>query len=340
MLLVQLQCCMLCCVCCIVQLLASVCQPAFLCPHHFCFQCCNCRRDVEEKSEQLKAISTLAALIAGFALTAFLQFNWDPSFADRSGALLPLFGVTMALAVSVPAPRASPSRTAFARQAARVWYCGPEPITTSHINLQEVLAGTSISSCDMVDVDIVVFAIMCGDVAVHKGIEAQCCYEHEKCQDTLHYAHVNITRVNCLNPVCTAALADSCQTLLVCWKQRFVVVHLPSALGWVVTSCVLAAHECCYLNDGAVGGAGDDMRHHLLLDAGQHFQNRPELCVRRRGVRVHAEVQGVCGQLPVSAASDLLRVGALMSVHNLLAHSTCITAVLSAHQPVLATEGS
>jgi calcium release-activated calcium channel protein 1 len=31
------------------------------------------RRDVEEKSEQLKAISTLAALIAGFALSAFLQ---------------------------------------------------------------------------------------------------------------------------------------------------------------------------------------------------------------------------------------------------------------------------
>lgn len=31
------------------------------------------RRHVEEKSEQLKAISTLAALISGFALTAFLQ---------------------------------------------------------------------------------------------------------------------------------------------------------------------------------------------------------------------------------------------------------------------------
>lgn len=34
------------------------------------------RRDVEEKTEQLKAISTLAALISGFALTAFLQFDF------------------------------------------------------------------------------------------------------------------------------------------------------------------------------------------------------------------------------------------------------------------------
>jgi hypothetical protein len=57
------------------------------------------RRDVEEKSEQLKAISTLAALISGFALSAFLQFDFG-DFVDTSGAVLPLFGVTMALTVS------------------------------------------------------------------------------------------------------------------------------------------------------------------------------------------------------------------------------------------------
>lgn len=57
------------------------------------------RRDVEEKSEQLKAISTLAALISGFALTAFLQFDFG-EFRDTTGAVYPLFGITMALTVS------------------------------------------------------------------------------------------------------------------------------------------------------------------------------------------------------------------------------------------------
>eukprot|EP00878_Enallax_costatus_P046048 GHUV01055635.1.p1 GENE.GHUV01055635.1~~GHUV01055635.1.p1 ORF type:complete len:269 (+),score=46.00 GHUV01055635.1:735-1541(+) len=58
------------------------------------------RRDVEEKSEQLKAISTLAALISGFALTAFLQFDFG-EFHDTSGVVYPLFGVTMALTVGL-----------------------------------------------------------------------------------------------------------------------------------------------------------------------------------------------------------------------------------------------
>ncbi|WIA19221.1 hypothetical protein OEZ85_003861 [Tetradesmus obliquus] len=58
------------------------------------------RRDVEEKSEQLKAISTLAALISGFALSAFLQFDFG-NYVDTSGAVLPLFGVTMALTVGL-----------------------------------------------------------------------------------------------------------------------------------------------------------------------------------------------------------------------------------------------
>ena len=35
------------------------------------------RRDVEEKSEQLKAISNLAALFAGFAIVTLTQFNFD-----------------------------------------------------------------------------------------------------------------------------------------------------------------------------------------------------------------------------------------------------------------------
>jgi calcium release-activated calcium channel protein 1 len=57
------------------------------------------RRDVEEKSEQLKAISTLAALISGFALSAFLQFDFC-DFQDTTGAALPLFGISLALTVS------------------------------------------------------------------------------------------------------------------------------------------------------------------------------------------------------------------------------------------------
>jgi hypothetical protein len=57
------------------------------------------RRDVEEKSEQLKAISTLAALISGFALTAFLQFDFC-DYHDTTGAALPVFGTSLALTVS------------------------------------------------------------------------------------------------------------------------------------------------------------------------------------------------------------------------------------------------
>lgn len=56
------------------------------------------RRDVEEKSEQLRALANMAALIAGFTLAAFLQFDWS-GFVDTTGALLPLFALTMALTV-------------------------------------------------------------------------------------------------------------------------------------------------------------------------------------------------------------------------------------------------
>jgi hypothetical protein len=41
------------------------------------------RRDVEEKTEQLKAISNLAALFAGFAVVTLTQFTIDDS-ADSS----------------------------------------------------------------------------------------------------------------------------------------------------------------------------------------------------------------------------------------------------------------
>jgi calcium release-activated calcium channel protein 1 len=58
------------------------------------------RRDVEEKSEQLKGVSSLAALLAGFALSGFLQFDTS-NFEDTTGVLLPLFGLTMALTVGV-----------------------------------------------------------------------------------------------------------------------------------------------------------------------------------------------------------------------------------------------
>lgn len=59
------------------------------------------RRDVEEKSEQLRALANVAALVAGFSLTGFLQFDWGEGFVDATGALLPLFGATMALTVGL-----------------------------------------------------------------------------------------------------------------------------------------------------------------------------------------------------------------------------------------------
>ena len=58
---------------------------------------CLCRRDVEERAEQLKAISNLSALIAGFALVSFLQFDFSPSAASEGVQLA--FGLTIALTV-------------------------------------------------------------------------------------------------------------------------------------------------------------------------------------------------------------------------------------------------
>lgn len=59
------------------------------------------RRDVEERAEQLKAISNLAALIAGFALVSFLQFDFGPT--DASEGVQLAFGVTIAITVALEA---------------------------------------------------------------------------------------------------------------------------------------------------------------------------------------------------------------------------------------------
>jgi calcium release-activated calcium channel protein 1 len=55
------------------------------------------RRDVEERAEQLKGISNLAALIAGFAMVAFLQFQFLPT--DAPQFVFVLFGITTASTV-------------------------------------------------------------------------------------------------------------------------------------------------------------------------------------------------------------------------------------------------
>ncbi len=57
------------------------------------------RRDVEEKSEQLKAVSNLAALFAGFAVVTLTQFTVD---ATQTGAVwIVSYGVLTAIAVGL-----------------------------------------------------------------------------------------------------------------------------------------------------------------------------------------------------------------------------------------------
>jgi len=57
------------------------------------------RRDVEEKSEQLKAVSSLAALFAGFAVVTLTQFGFD---ADTVGIIwIAFYGVLTALVVGL-----------------------------------------------------------------------------------------------------------------------------------------------------------------------------------------------------------------------------------------------
>jgi hypothetical protein len=54
------------------------------------------RREVEERAEQLKSLGNLAALVAGFAVVAFLEFGGD---FDKSKTLTLAFGTTAALVV-------------------------------------------------------------------------------------------------------------------------------------------------------------------------------------------------------------------------------------------------
>ncbi|KXZ45303.1 hypothetical protein GPECTOR_56g399 [Gonium pectorale] len=58
------------------------------------------RVEVQEKTEQLKAMSGLAALLAGFALMSFLNFQFNVA-ANYNRALLPLFALTTSITVGV-----------------------------------------------------------------------------------------------------------------------------------------------------------------------------------------------------------------------------------------------
>ena len=61
------------------------------------------RRDVEEKSEQLKSISNLSALIGGFAVVAFveLQFSDPNETPERNEGLIVAYAATTALVVAL-----------------------------------------------------------------------------------------------------------------------------------------------------------------------------------------------------------------------------------------------
>lgn len=57
------------------------------------------RRAVEERAEQLKEVSNISALIAGFALIAFLEFSFNIDEVPR--ALVYGFGITSAVTVGL-----------------------------------------------------------------------------------------------------------------------------------------------------------------------------------------------------------------------------------------------
>ena len=60
-----------------------------------------CRRDTEERAEQLKGISNLSALMAGFVLVSLLNFSFDPNQGSQGVQLA--FGLTIALCVALEA---------------------------------------------------------------------------------------------------------------------------------------------------------------------------------------------------------------------------------------------
>ena len=55
------------------------------------------RREIEERTEQLKSIGNIAALVAGFAVVAFLEFQAEWSVVPQ--AVEAMFGFTTALTV-------------------------------------------------------------------------------------------------------------------------------------------------------------------------------------------------------------------------------------------------
>lgn len=57
------------------------------------------RRDVEEKAEQLKAISSLSALIAGFAVVALVELEFEPE--DNPEVLIALYAVSTSITVAL-----------------------------------------------------------------------------------------------------------------------------------------------------------------------------------------------------------------------------------------------
>ena len=67
---------------------------------HWCnqwLQSCVRRRDVEERAEQLKGISNLAGLVAGFVMISYLQFGFD--IEGQNPRVLISFGFTTAVVV-------------------------------------------------------------------------------------------------------------------------------------------------------------------------------------------------------------------------------------------------
>ena len=58
------------------------------------------RRDVEERTEQLKVVSQVAALLAGFAVIGLAEFEIEEDVRDREW-LITLFGVTTGVIVGL-----------------------------------------------------------------------------------------------------------------------------------------------------------------------------------------------------------------------------------------------
>lgn len=54
---------------------------------------------MQERAEQLKSIGNMAALVAGFAVVAFLEFSPPKPWEEFSDALTMAFGFTTALVV-------------------------------------------------------------------------------------------------------------------------------------------------------------------------------------------------------------------------------------------------